>query len=196
MLCAVAALTAQVCAPVSAASRYNYYNTAGDKMPVEANHPSAIFCPGACVYADADVFTDLIAKHSDDYSVAFNGYSCFGNSNRAETLTLGIVDFDTRSQGDGLEAYIYKHIDYIKSIGGTMTGYKKCTEYNKWSKDYYTSAINISWDVDGMHHYARFEPYIYLVSYYDLAFPTGSSVQNDIPYMNDNFYCAFEYQGG
>lgn len=196
--CVSLILTLQMFIPVSAASRYNHYSTSGLKVPTDYfdNRFSAICCPGATVYADADVFTDLIAKQLDDYSVSFNGYSCFGNSGRSETLTLGIVDFDTRSQDGGLESYIYRHIDYIKSIGGNMTGYNLITDYDAYERTYYTAAVNISWDVDGMHHYARFEPDIYIVAYYDLAFPTGSSVQNDIPYMNDHFGCAFEYQGG
>ncbi len=197
-VCAALIFAAQLCAPVSAAGRYNYYNTAGDRLAEDAMHPSAIFLPGATVYADADVFTTLTAKH-DDYPNGFNGYSCFGGDGRVETLTLGVIDNggDRRLNSDFLENYVYSHIRYIKSIGGTMTGYKLITDYDNYEKVYYTAAVNISWDADGIHHYARFEPdtsFRTVIGYYDLAFPTGSSVRNDIPYMNERFSVAFEYQ--
>lgn len=191
-------LAFELCVCVSAADRYNYYNTAGDILAADATHPSAIFLPGAIVYADADIFTTLTAKR-DDYLNGFNGYSCFGGYGRAETLTLGVIDKggDRSLDSDFLENYVYSHIRYINSIGGNMTGYKLITAYDNYEKKYYTAAVNISWDADGMHHYARFEPdtrFRAVIGYYDLAFPTFSSVWKDIPYMNEHFSVAFEYQ--
>lgn len=186
---------------IYAASNYYVYTSSGIMESVSAAKNdsllSALACPGAVVQADRSVFSKLLSKSE---GIPYNEYVCYGSDNSPETLTLGIVDNDYRqlsSSRQMLQNCVNRQVAYIESIGGVMTGYAVVTDNNA-NYSIYNEALNISWDVGQMHHYARFELVKYNatgIGYYDLMYTSDSFVQNDISAMNESFYVLYEYQG-
>ncbi len=149
-----------------------------------------ISAPGSLVYASSQAFNQLLYTNvGTSYK---DVYSCFGNYGGNESLTLGFNILDDYTWATDAEtplrAKVASHINYISAIGGVMTGYA-------FGWDTSGPYVNISWDIGGEHHYARFENalgYRPAIGYYDLMYKDGSSVQSDIAYMNETFRVPWE----
>ncbi len=152
---------------------------------------------GASVYARYNQFNKLLKAEEIvwDYSLR-EFYSCFGSDDSDETLTLGETfnyDYSGMSDIQKLKHQVSKQINYINSIGGTMTGYRIESSGSIFER----YALNISWDVGGEHHYARFESdnaSLVCIGYYDLCYSESGIVQYDIPYMNEHFGAVYDVQ--
>ena len=157
---------------------------------------SAMECPGAIVYADGNLFDQKIAQ---SLPLANEDYTVYKNSNSEETITLGMfyVGIDQMSGWDfnsAIDACVYRQIDYIEHIGGKMTGYT----IEKSNYDTGRKVLNISWDIAGYHHYARFANEtgnIHTVGYYDYMFTDNTpDVSEKIEKFNCSFGVAYELQ--
>lgn len=188
MLCSIVIAFNFTCA--GAAERYTYFSAAGrmsNKLGdvVLSSHAAT----GGVVLADASLFNKIISSSN---MVKYNEYTCYGSDNSPETLTLGVArnDFTNPSYRQCLQICVNNQIAYIQSIGGIMTGYTFESDGGRLNGE----ALNISWDVGETHHFARFELSEYnriAVGYYDLMYTSNSTVQNDIPYMNNSFIVRY-----
>ena len=178
---------------VCAAERYTYFSAAGRMSnKLEDVTLSSHAAPGGIIKADASLFNKIISSSN---IIKYNEYTCYGSDYSPETLTLGVArnDFTNPSYRQCLQICVNNQIAYIQSIGGVMTGYSFESDGGGTGGE----ALNISWDVGASHHFARFELAMYnriAVGYYDLMYTSSSTVQNDIPYMNNSFVVRYEDQ--
>ena len=151
---------------------------------------SSIASPGAIVHSDGDIFDTTITTYFQRLSEMY--YACYGSSSCGDTLTVAAepyVNFEG-SEKQTIQKRVLNQINYINGIGGNMTGYT----INSDKYDNYT--LNISWDIDDVHHYAHF---LYrrsysVIGYYDLMYSDQSNSQYLIGDMNNKFSIAYEDQ--
>ena len=178
----------------SAYAQEYVYTSSGIKRPFYGDNDSydgltALSLPGATVECKDMAFSKRIKL----YDAPFNSYSIFGNSDNADTLTLGIIEVTNLewTNRKKIQDCVYKQINYIKSVGGIMTGYSIIDL--GW--DNY--ALNISWDANNAHHFARFELGMGrdVVGYYDYMFMESNNISDSrINYMNNTFRVVYEFQ--
>jgi len=148
---------------------------------------TSICDPGAIVDANRGIF-DTHQTTVSNYP--YEEYSVFSSSTGDETLTLGIIENPyVYGKEDPMDKAVSSQIAYIQRIGGVMTG------YSTDSDGMYDKCVNISWDVSGSHHFARFEYETCYgrIGYYDLMY--FDERQIDTHKMNLSFRVLGEYQG-
>ena len=99
------------------------------------------------------------------------------------SLTLGAVDGNVSS-----------HIKYLENIGAIITGYKEqLIPKNMLSGrlypvkyENYLDAVSISWDIDGIHHYATFDNSYMRGFYFDFAYTNDLENYNEVIYFLNN----------
>lgn len=171
------------------------YTSRGVYVPVGAPGSDfiAMDCMGAIVEADFDMF-NFCSVHAGVEGE--DEYACYAGNNTPETLTLGFKSLYEIGGGynlepgmEALQLVVADQISYVKHIGGVMTGYS--FDDNGIGRE----AVNISWNIGTMHHYARFEfegGGGHSIGYYDLMYTDSSDV--DIAAMNNSFCVAYEVQ--
>ncbi len=184
-----------VCAISEVKDGYQIYTKWGDIFTYydPAEFGSALLCTGANVQANEEYFKKVLSSDTKNFSVLESPsrgyiYSVYGSGEYPDTLTLGMkFGFDRWDQIYKLKRQVDSQIKYIEASGGVMTGYT--------IQDGYTASLDISWDIGGKHHYARFEcsiGYSGAVGYYDLEYTDSSSNQHDIGIMNESFGVSYE----
>ena len=129
---------------------------------------------GVSVVLPSKYFNKII--HKGSYHI------CYGNDDYAKTLTLGVIEDIIYSVAEPVS----KHLDYLKSINATITGFSVVENDSVTRKP---NVIDVSWTVGSENHYARFlkSSIAYCCGcYYDFMYKNNTDTSEIIRQLNES----------